>query len=664
MIVIRRLIAILLIPIFLLWFTASTFRSGIDNTLFDDSFLAGQLEEQDFYNWLHDDLIRVALDERVTNGVEVDGSFLPTGQTTIEFADPVTTRDEARALLRATFPPEYLQETTSQALAGFMPYVRGEADDFEIPLELNERVSGFFAGVENTYLKIGLADVLVDELITPVAIQSASDFTEGPFGLVFTPEQAGEAAREIAPPEWIDEQVLSTLTALDLYLSGQSDTLAANISFKDRVPVAADVTKRVLTEANADQVIFDKLIKPQITEKIGQLTLLSYQVTIGDDEITDAYNRAVPAEWVNGHVNAIIDNVAAYMSKESDSLAYTIDLSEPIDGAVDVIAELAVAKATAEINTLFTCASSTEAQNANRAIVIGGLPDCTDSNLPLDKFLSPLVSRLTDDVKSSIGRNFPTSATYDESLFTSALAGQGSTNLEGVRDKIANGITITDDDLLERLSEQAETAEAILDIIRTGRPFTLADFERFRGEPATARDGVDSLESIDMFRGIFGLAFGTVGAAAAAAMSLLLLFVIGRLGGRAWTTRLIWAASALIIVSLIVWLAIGQIISGAGSDFVESRLIDVIDERIASAEYRGDPTGMLELARDEGVTKARGVSEAIISEFASYAFLWLAGGVIAIMASIAINVSRFGSIKRYSPTGHRFWGQATDMADR
>ena len=68
MIVVRRFVAILLIPIFLVWFTASTVRSGLDRTLFDDSFLADQLEKQDFYNWLHDDLVRVALDDLVDVG--------------------------------------------------------------------------------------------------------------------------------------------------------------------------------------------------------------------------------------------------------------------------------------------------------------------------------------------------------------------------------------------------------------------------------------------------------------------------------------------------------------------------------------------------------------------------------------------------------------------
>ncbi|MCH8236521.1 MAG: hypothetical protein IIC29_10410, partial [Chloroflexi bacterium] len=179
MIVIRRFIALLLIPIFLVWFSASTVRSGLDRTLFDDSFIADQLVEQDVYNWLHDDLIRVALDDMANVGVSIDSGYLPEGQTTVSFIDPATTRDEARALLRATFPPEYLQETTAAALAEFIPYVRGESDDFAIPLALNDRVSDFFSGLKASYINIDAANILVDELIAPAAEKSAQDFTEG-----------------------------------------------------------------------------------------------------------------------------------------------------------------------------------------------------------------------------------------------------------------------------------------------------------------------------------------------------------------------------------------------------------------------------------------------------------------------------------------------------
>jgi hypothetical protein len=660
LIVIRRFLAILLIPIFLVWFTASTVRSGLDRTLFDDSFLADQLEEQDFYNWLHDDLIRVALDDLANVGLDIDSEFLPDGETTVEFADPATTRDAARSLLLATFPPEYLQETTSAALAEFMPYLRGESDEFAIPLALNERVSGFFTGLRETYVQIDLANVLVNELIAPAAIKSARDFTEGPFGLVLTPEQAGEAAREIVPPEWIDEQVFATLDALNAYLSGNSDTLAITISFKDRIPIAARVTKEILTESNAEQVIFDKLIKPKITEQIGLITVLSYEVTIDDDEITDAVNRIAPPEWVRGHINAIIDNVAAYMSGDSDTLAYTIDLSDQRDAAIDVVAELAVAKAIAQVDALQQCESLAEGQNALRAIAAGSLPGCTDPNLPVDQFLEQLVSQLTAEVKQTIGGQFPASVTYDESLFTSALGGQGSTNLEGVRDKIADGITIDIDDVLGLLSDQDQTAERMLEIIRTGRSYTQADFDRYREERAAIR-GTDDFDGVDTFRGALGLVFGPLGASIATGIGLLILFIIGILGGRSWTSRLIWGASALTFSALIIWLMFAQVLSGVGADFATEELLEQIEIQIAENELQGDPTGMLVLARDQGVEKLRAIGDAITGEFAGYALLWLAAGVIAILIAIAIRVTSGKKTVSYTGTdGARYQRESSE----
>ena len=662
MIEIRRLLAILLIPILLVWFTAGTVRSGLDRTLFDDSFMSDQLEEQDFYNWLHDDLIRVALDDMANVGLDVDSDYLPEGQSKVTFADPATTREEARALLLATFPPEYLQEITAEALAAFMPYVRGETDEFAIPLALNERVDGFFSGVEETYVNIDLANVLVNSLIRPAVVKTAQDFTEGPFGLILTPEQAGDAALRIVPPEWIDQQVFTTLEALNLYLSGQSETLAINISFKDRIPIATQVTKDILTESNADTVIFDKLIRPQITSQIGRISILSYEVTIEDDEITDAVNRIAPKSWVRGHINGIVDNVSAYMSRESDTLAYTVDLSDQRDAAIDVVADLAVAKATAELNALPSCGSLAEIQNAVLAISSGSLPGCTDPNIPIEQFLTSLVSQLTTDVKETIGLRFPSSVTYDESLFTDALEGQGSSNLEGVRDKIAKGITIDADDILGQISDQKQTAERVLDIIRTGRSYTQEDFDRYREERAV-RQGVDDLDSVDMFRGGLGLGLGPLGAAISIGITLLILLIIGVLGGRSWTTRLIWGASALTFTALIIWIAFAQVLSGVGADYAEEGLLDRIDNQIAVEESQGDPTGMLELARDEGITKARAIGDAITSEFATYALLWLAAGVIAILLAIAIRVTIGRNKGSYSATGYRFRAAQEDRPD-
>ena len=639
MIVVRRFVAILLIPIFLVWFTASTVRSGLDRTLFDDSFLADQLEKQDFYNWLHDDLVRVALDDLVDVGLDIDSDFLPEGETTVEFADPETTRKAARSLLLTTFPPEYLQEITSEALAEFMPYLRGDSDEFAIPLALNERVSGFFTGLEDTYVEVDLANSLVDELIAPAAIKSAGDFTEGPFGLVLTPEQAGEAAREIVPTEWIDEQVFTTLDALNAYLSGNSDTFAITVSFKDRVPVAARVTKDILTESNAEQVIFDKLIKPTITEQIGLMTVLSYEVTIDDDEITEAVNRITPPEWVRGHIDAIIDNVAAYMSRDSEAVSYTIDLSEQRDAAMDVVADLAVAKAVEQVNAIPQCASLAEGQNALMAISSGRLPGCTNPNLPVDQFLGQLVTNLNAEVKNIIGRQFPDSVTYDESLFTNALSGQGSTDLESVRDKIAEGITIDADDVLGRFSDQDQTADLILEIIQTGRSYTQVDFDRYREERAANR-GTDDLNGVDMFRSTpLGLVLGTLGAVIATGVGLLILFIIGILGGQSWTSRLIWGASALTFSALIIWLAFTQVIGGVGADFATEGILEEIETQIAEKERQDNPVGMLVLARDEGVEKLRAIGDAITGEFAKYAILWLAVGVIAIIAGTVIRVT-------------------------
>jgi hypothetical protein len=265
--------------------------------------------------------------------------------------------------------------------------------------------------------------------------------------------------------------------------------------------------------------------------------------------------------------------------------------------------------------------------------------------------MEQLVTKLSAEVKKFIGGQFPDSVTYDESLFTNALGGQGSTDLESVRDKIAKGITIDADDLLGQFSDKDQTADLILEMIQTDHSYTQVDFDRYREERA-ANQGTDDLNAVDTFRGTpLGLVLGPLGAAIATGIGLLLLFIIGILGGQSWTSRLIWAASAMAFSALILWLAFTQVIGGVGADFATEGILGEIETQIAEKERQDEPIGMLVLVRDEGVEKLLAIGDAITGKFAGYVLLWLAVGVIAIIAAIAIRMT--GGKKAISYSGQQ-----------
>ncbi len=106
----------------------------------------------------------------------------------------------------------------------------------------------------------------------------------------------------------------------------------------------------------------------------------------------------------------------------------------------------------------------------------------------------------------------------------------------------------------------------------------------------------------------------------------------------------------MIFSALIIWLAFTQVIGGVGADFATEGILGEIENRIAEKERQDDPTGMLVLARDEGVEKLRSIGDAITGKFAGYAILWLAVGVIAIIAAIAIRVTGGEKTVSYSGT--------------
>jgi hypothetical protein len=103
--------------------------------------------------------------------------------------------------------------------------------------------------------------------------------------------------------------------------------------------------------------------------------------------------------------------------------------------------------------------------------------------------------------------------------------------------------------------------------------------------------------------------------------------------------------------ALILWLAFTQVIGGVGADFATEGILGEIETQIAEKERQDEPIGMLVLVRDEGVEKLLAIGDAITGKFAGYVLLWLAVGVIAIIAAIAIRMT--GGKKAISYSGQQ-----------
>jgi hypothetical protein len=622
MIFIRRILAVLVGIVFFAVFTLGIVRSHVADTFFNSAYVSKQLVRLDVYNWVHDSVLPAVVADEVSTGIEIDGDFLPGDATTVQFADQATTQRTILNLARGTVPPEYLQEFTEGFLDGFLPYVQGETDEFAVALGLRGRVVAFFPSARRAIADMRLSETLVNELVAPAAERSAADFTAGPLGVTLTGQQARDAALRIAPPDWIDAQILDAMDQAEAYLTGRSLSMNIRVPLADRLPIAADVIKDILAEGQADQLLFDRVILPRIREQIGSVTVLSYEVPISDAEINDAVRQIAPRRWVQGHVNGIVDATAAYLSRETDDLTYAVDMRARKAAAVDIIGDLAVRKLREQISSIPRCSTRADLAEAGIAAQQGDLPPCIPPQ-GTNGFLEDAVTRVRGDVRAQIGARFPDTMRYSLNDFSAGLTGRGVTELQEVRDTIHDGITYTDQDLRDEFGEDLGTFDRWLDVIRNGRPYTSVDWEN----DLTESDSED-FDSFDTARGYLGLALGTEGGALVLGVALLLMAVIGILGGRMWSTRLAWAAGALTLSALVLVVVASQILPGPVRDRAWDESINQINQQIAEDRAAGEPVQLLIVMRDEGIPKAEEFTTSWVSGLGDAALLWLFVGLL------------------------------------
>ena len=187
----RRVIAIALIFISLLLFTAALLLTEINSTIFNPGFYKEQLVRADIYNFVYKEALPAALDEME----EDDSSDLP-----IEIAN---FKDEIVSAARDILPPEWLQEQVEAAIDTFIPYIIGDKDHFTILIQVYERVDPTADAIIEIFSAQETYDYLLDQIITTMVADELGDGVDLPFEVSLSEEEISSAIREDLPTTWI-----------------------------------------------------------------------------------------------------------------------------------------------------------------------------------------------------------------------------------------------------------------------------------------------------------------------------------------------------------------------------------------------------------------------------------------------------------------------------
>ena len=624
MIWIRRAVAIILGLILLVVLVVATVISTAKRAT-DPVFLKSELVKVDAYGFLYDDVLDKAagdaIEEELRKGFG-GGANLPGGFTEFTFEDPAKVRAVLIAAVRETFPPEYTQEQVENALDELIPYMKGQTDEFALTPELDDRLRAAARAITNAIDELNLATQIIDRAIGPNLDSALGQLSIGGAQLNVTPERARQIAHRIAPEEWVNAQIASALGEVVAWMTGDQDSFTVRIQFADRVPAARDEIKALLIDAEFTDFLFDTVIAPRLTEALGAASALSFGVRVTNEEVKATLQKVAPDEWVNQQLGQLIDVLAAYISGASDDLQISISLADRRAATIEALTSLAETKLRQVAAGLPTCGSTADAAQAGLRLTSFQLPTCVPPGVNANAVVDELMPVVAKDLDQLIGRNFPQQIRLDRALLEGQLGGEAFTAIDEARELIGGGFTWTDKDLVEALSGEGQ--EGALRDIENVRKYFRHDYA-ITQEDLRKEMTADERAQFDQVRSNIATALG-LSWLVTVVLPLLLAVEIAFLGGRRWWSRLAWGATALVITSLIIWIAVSQAYSRA-SPRVHDELVKSVATEIEDQTAR-------ELA-----LKAIGMVETVVGDVVAgasgYARNWAILGMLALAGAIA-----------------------------
>jgi len=533
----RWILTIPMIISFILLLIIVLLVTQVNDTLLNPGFYNDQMRQADMYNFVYDELLPVALDEAEEEMEKDDSSDFDIDITAI--------KDELVSAARKILPPEWLQEQVESAANSIIPYILGDTNEFTYTLVLRDRIETAVEVTKEDILQGNAFTSIYDDGISYLADELRDNLDELPYTLDLTKEDIEGSLRMVAAPDWITSQVEAAIDSVKPYMTGDSDEFTITVHLKDRVDAAAEAVIDLFSRRETYDYLLDEMITPTVEANLGSIVNLPFGVSLSREEISSTIKAVLPHSWVQERLSELVNGFAAYAKGEADSIEVTIDLTERKAVARDALTELADEK----LQTLF--ASWDEYQEFKEAhdIDFAGLI----SQEILDKIPDQWV--YTDfDLRQSIGE--------DNEDF-----------LDKARDWVSEGWTFTEADLLDELDNDGEeTLEDVRGWIESGYTLTETDLRE------KISDSEEDLDDFDTARHWMGT--GRTWLWALWLILFISLFFIGLSGGRNWRSRLAWMVVVLLLTSLAIYIATGQVYSHIGEPQLEEVMPD-------PSEYEG-----------------------------------------------------------------------------
>ena len=143
-----------------------------------------------------------------------------------------------------------------------------------------------------------------------------------------------QSVNGVFPPDWVQEQLEGVIDQVVGYVNGDRDELDIRIAIHERVPAASDELKALFGSSRVHDLVLEHYAAAEVGEAFEQ-GVAPFGASLDQDDVVAAIDRSVPQEWLSEHVDNAIDEVAAYMSGQRDTMEIHVPLYERAEVAAE-----------------------------------------------------------------------------------------------------------------------------------------------------------------------------------------------------------------------------------------------------------------------------------------------------------------------------------------
>ncbi len=624
----RTALALLLCIAVFFALAATLLALRVNSTLLNADFYLAQLREAEAYEFLLVDLTTSALDEvRRLETDELPGRLESNPLVSLDLST-----DEIVGALSRAVPPDWLQAQVEDSIGPFIRYMSGERDHFEITLRPGERAAVLMSEMEALLLQARVYDVLFEEAVEP-AIQSALANRSLPLGMDLSQEQLVSSVRAVLAPDWVHAQLRQALDEVTAYMVGQQDSFRVHVELSDRLDVALTELKKLLRQANAYDALYAEVVEPSVAANLGEGVALPLGIVVTPEEVASTLRQVAPPDWVQEQAERLMDEAAPYLAGETESFTFQVSIRENKLRAVGVLESRVEEEVRAAIRRLPRCDGATSRDLSINSLE--DLPDCVPSDIDLDQWLASWSFSVPQEVQDIILSALPDTISFTDADLRRAMVEAGAQEelkrLDDLRALMRDGWTYTDADLRQDLLERAgQGAVARLDtareILSNGWRYSDADFMadlQEHGDPSAVQ-AIDSLRSKARLARTLRWALLLV--------TLALVAAVAFVGGRTWRGRVAWAAAALTVPALAIYVAVRVTYSVVVGPRIQA-LRDQLLVRPVSNDGPFQDTSILVATRAADMLKS--VVDSFVLGIAGYSLALLVIGLAVLLACMA-----------------------------